>query len=45
VVLKEATMKRTIAVFIRTGAYLSPAAQMLLNIREGAQLFTGARMV
>ncbi|KAB0496008.1 LysR family transcriptional regulator [Pseudomonas lini] len=30
--LKETTMKRTIVVFVRAGAYLSPAAQMLLSV-------------
>ena len=30
--LKETTMKRTIVIFVRTGAYLSPAAQVLLNV-------------
>ena len=30
--LNETTMKRTIVVFVRTGAYLSPAAQMLLSV-------------
>lgn len=33
--LKETTMKRTIVVFVRAGAYLSPAAQMLLSVLKG----------
>ncbi|WP_150658034.1 LysR family transcriptional regulator [Pseudomonas fluorescens] len=43
VVLQETTMKRTIVVFIRKGAYLSPAAGMLLGILKGeaAQIFNG----
>lgn len=41
--LKETTMKRTIVVFVRTGAYLSPAAQILLSVLkgEGAPFFMG----
>lgn len=33
--LKETTMKRTIVVFVRTGAYLSPPAQILLSALKG----------
>ena len=47
VTLKETTMKRTIVVFTRRNAYLSPAAQMLLGILkiEGAQFFNGRQVV
>jgi DNA-binding transcriptional LysR family regulator len=46
VVLNETTMRRTIVVFVRSGAYLSPAAELLLSILkgEGAQFFTGAKL-
>ncbi|MNL48865.1 hypothetical protein D3C87_1717510 [compost metagenome] len=47
VALKETTMNRTIVVFVRMGAYLSPSAQLLLGIlkNEGAPFFTGVQAV
>ena len=47
VALKETTMNRTIVVFVRMGAYLSPSAQLLLSIlkNEGSQFFTGVQAV
>jgi DNA-binding transcriptional LysR family regulator len=35
--LEETTMKRTIVVFVRTGAYLSPAAKLLLSVLKGKE--------
>ncbi|WP_339506834.1 LysR family transcriptional regulator [Pseudomonas sp. EA_15y_Pfl1_P102] len=35
--LEETTMKRTIVVFVRTGAYLSPAAKLLLSVLKSKE--------